>query len=111
MNCLKCGAEMKESGVFCDTCLADMANYPVKPNITVQIPRRPVTPAVKKKVKKSRFARPEDHIRHLKRVRNWLIGLLVAALLAFAASSAMAVHLLTRDETPDSGQNIETGET
>ena len=108
LNCLKCGAEMKESGVFCDTCLADMANYPVKPNITVQIPRRPVTPVVKKKVKKSRFVKPEDQIRHLKWVRNWLVGLLIASLLAFAASSSMVVYLLTREETPDIGQNYET---
>ena len=108
MNCLKCGAEMKESGVFCDTCLADMANYPVKPNVTVQIPRRPVATVVKKKTKKTRFVKPEDQIRHLKWVRNWLIGLLIAALLAFAASSAMVVYLLTQEDTPGIGQNYET---
>ena len=115
MNCLKCGAEMKESGVFCEACLADMANYPVKPNITVQIPRRPATPAAKKKAKKSRFSKPEDQIRHLKRVRNWLCALLIASLLAFAASSLMVVHLLTHGNAPGIGQNYgtidSTGET
>ena len=111
MNCLKCGSEMKDSGVFCETCLADMANYPVKPNITVQIPRRPSAPVAKKKAKKSRFPRPEDHIRHLKRVRNWLIALLIASLLAFAASSALVVYLLTWEDGPGIGQNYETIDT
>ena len=108
LNCLKCGAELKESGVFCDSCLADMANYPVKPTITVQIPRRPVTVPTKKKAKRQRFAKPEDQIRHLKRVRNWLVGLLIAALLAFAASSTLVVYLLTHQDGPGIGQNYET---
>ena len=111
LNCLKCGAEMKDSGVFCETCLEDMAKYPVKPNITVRIPRRPSAPVAKKKVKKSRFPRPEDQIRHLKRVRNWLIALLIASLLAFAASSALVVYLLTREDAPNIGQNYETIDT
>ena len=111
MNCLKCGAEMKESGAFCDACLEDMAKYPVKPNVTVQLPRRPDIPATKKKkAKKVRIIKPEDQIRQLKFVRNWLIGLLAAALLAFAASSAMVVHLLTQDENAHNGQNYETND-
>ena len=111
MNCLKCGAEMKESGAFCDTCLEDMAKYPVKPNVTVQLPRRPDIPATKKKkAKKVRIVKPEDQIRQLKLVRNWLIGLLAASLLAFAASSAMVVHLLTQDENTHNGQNYETND-
>ena len=111
MNCLKCGAEMKESGAFCDTCLEDMAKYPVKPNVTIQLPRRPNIPATKKKkAKKVRIVKPEDQIRQLKLVRNWLIGLLAAALLAFAASSAMVVHLLTQDENTHNGQNYETND-
>ena len=111
MNCLKCGAELKDSGVFCETCLGDMANYPVKPNITVQIPRRPSTPSVKKKTKKQRYAKPEDQIRHLKRVRNWLCALLIVSLLAFAASAAMVVYLLSRQDAPGIGQNYETIDT
>lgn len=111
MNCLKCGVELKDSGVFCESCLAEMEKFPVKPNITVQIPRRPVTPAAKKKAKKQRSMKPEEQIRHLKRVRNWLCGLLIAALLAFAASAALVVYLLTRQDTPGIGQNYDTIDT
>lgn len=115
MNCMKCGTEIKGSGVFCEDCLAVMAKYPVKPNITVQFPVRPSTPPARKKARRQRSIKPEDQIRHLKKVRNWLCLLLIVALLAFAASSAMLVHLLGDDTGFDIGQNYgtidSTGET
>ena len=108
MNCMKCGAELKESGVFCEACLLDMEKYPVKPNITVQIPRRPVTAPPRKKAKRQRYVKPEEQIAHLKRVRNWLCALLAVALLAFAATAMMVIHLLDSEEIPNIGQNYET---
>lgn len=108
MNCMKCGVELKDSGVFCESCLADMERYPVQSNITVQLPRRPVSVQPKKKVRRQPYVKPEDQIRHLKRVRNWLCVLLVVSLLAFAASSAMALYLLNQEELPNIGQNYET---
>lgn len=108
MNCMKCGTEIKGSGVFCEDCLATMAKYPVKPNITVQFPIRPATPSVRKKAKRQRNIKPEDQIRHLKKVCNWLCVLLIAALLAFAASSLMVMHLLSDEGGFDIGQNYET---
>ena len=108
MNCMKCGVELKESGVFCESCLADMEKYPVKPNITVRIPRRPVSAPPKKKARHQRYVKPEEQIRHLKKVRNWLCVLLAAALLAFAASAAMVLYLLNDEELPSIGQNYET---
>ena len=111
MNCMKCGAELRDSGVFCEACLADMEKYPVQPNITVQIPRRPLTAPVKKKAARQRYVKPEDQIRHLKRVRNGLCVLLAAALLAFAACAVMVLHLLDQEEAPSIGQNYDTVET
>ena len=110
MNCMKCGTEIKGSGVFCEDCLAIMDKYPVKPNITVQFPVRPVTPSSRKKAKRQRSIKPEDQIRHLKKVRNWLIALLITALLAFAASSLMVLHLLSDEDGFDIGQNYETAD-
>lgn len=40
MNCLKCGKETSKNQVFCPECLADMDNYPVRPDAPVQIPLR-----------------------------------------------------------------------
>lgn len=104
MNCTKCGVELKNSGVFCEDCLADMEKYPVNPNVTVRIPYRPV-PAPAKKAKKAKAAKPEEQIRHLKKVRNWLFALLVVSLLALAASVIMMIHLVSGNDIPDLGQN------
>ena len=107
MNCMKCGRELKTSGVFCEDCLADMEKYPVKPNITIHLPYRPAPAPVRKR--KQKYVKPEDQIRHLKKVRNWLIGLLIVAILAFAASAAMLLHLLDVDaEDFGIGQNYGT---
>lgn len=109
MNCMKCGVELKNSGVFCEDCLADMKKYPVNPNATVHIPYRPA-PAQTKKVKKAKTVKPDEQIRHLKKVRNWLWVLLIVTLLAFAASAIMVLHLSADDGNGilDIGQNYDT---
>lgn len=108
MNCMKCGVELKDSGVFCEACLADMEKYPVQSNIAVQLPRRPVSVQPKKKARRQRYVKPEDQIRHLKRVRNGLCILLAASMLAFALSASMVLYLLNREESSNIGQNYET---
>lgn len=108
MNCMRCGTEIKGSGVFCPDCLAEMEKYPVKPNIAIQLPVRPAATAARKKPRRQRYVKPEEQIRHLKRVRSWLTVLLVVALLAFAASSAMLLQLLEGEEGFNIGQNYET---
>ena len=40
MNCVKCGREIPEDQVFCEICLTEMENYPVKPGTAVHIPPR-----------------------------------------------------------------------
>lgn len=108
---MKCGVELKNSGVFCEDCLAEMEKYPVKPNIAVTLPDRPAITPVRKRSRRQKYVKPEDQIRHLKKVRNWLIALLITALLAFGATAVMAVYLLN-GETIDLniGQNYETVE-
>lgn len=108
MNCMKCGTEIKGSGVFCEQCLAEMEKFPVKPDIRIHLPVRPAATAVRKKTRRQRYVKPEDQIRHLKQVRNWLCGLLIFVLLAFAASSAMLIHLLDSEDGFNIGQNYET---
>ena len=109
MNCMKCGAELKTSGVFCEDCLADMEKYPVKPNIKVQLPRRDLPAAPKKRSRKQKYAKPEDQIRHLKKVRNRLIVLLLAMSLALCLAAAAVIKLLDISmEDFDIGQNYGT---
>lgn len=115
MNCMKCGKELKISGVFCEECLAEMEKYPVKSNISVHLPHRPAPTPTRKRSRKQQHVKPEDQIRHLKKVRNWLCLLLTVAILAFAATAAMLLHYLDVDvEDFGIGQNygtIETDET
>lgn len=94
MHCMKCGAEINNSGVFCENCLAEMEKYPVKPNITVTLPERPATPVARKRNRRHKYQQPEDQIRHLRKVRNWLAVLLCVVTLALAGAALMILHLL-----------------
>ena len=96
MKCLKCGAELKNTGVFCPDCLGDMDKYPVKPNITVQIPYRPAPAPVKKKARRPKYVKPEEQIRHLKEVRKNLAIALAVAVLLLAGCIAALVWLLIK---------------
>ena len=108
---MKCGTELKTAGVFCPDCLAEMEKYPVKPNITVHLPKRPASTPAKKKLRRQRYVKPEDQIRHLKRVRSWLIALLIIVLLAFAANTLMLLHFVGEDDLSFGiGQNYGTVE-
>ena len=105
MNCMKCGAELKNSGVFCEKCLEEMANYPVKPNISVQIPYRPAPAPAKKKARRHKYVKPEEQIRHLKRVRKRLTGLLILATLLLAACAAALIWLFLSGNLNELGRD------
>ncbi len=109
MNCMKCGKELKDEGVFCPECLVDMEKYPVKPNITIQLPVRRSLPVARRRVRRQRYVKAEDHIRHLKKVRNWLVVALLSAILLFACATAVALHYLDSDPDFNIGQNYSTG--
>ncbi len=109
MNCIKCGVEIKEPQVFCDNCLAEMEKYPVKPNITVNIPSRPASSGAKKKSRRQKYVKPEDLIRHLRTQRRILWMALIVVLAAFVLVSVMAMQLLNQKEDEYApGQNYGT---
>ena len=87
MGCIKCGRDIPEGQVFCDSCLEVMAKYPVKAETAVQLPRKKEMPAVKKAYTKRRQPpAPEEQIRTLRRwVRRFAILWLVTLLLLIAA--------------------------
>lgn len=107
MNCVKCGRELKERGVFCDTCQANMVLYPVKPGTAIQLPQEPESLDSKKKtIRSKRLPPPEVRIRKLHTTVRLLILALAVALIAFALSSLLALHLLDqRDHPVIAGQN------
>ena len=80
---MKCGRELKNQQVFCERCLAEMKDYPVKPNTVVQLPSRRPAPPAKKSHRKPEM-KPEDQIRQLRARIHWLLILLVIILLMLA---------------------------
>lgn len=91
MNCIKCGREVPEDQVFCDSCREMMQKYPVKPGTAVQLPQRKDSPAAKKAAGRRRPPNtPEEQILRLKkRVRRvfllWLFTLLLLAATVYPA--------------------------
>lgn len=85
MSCMKCGRDTEEGQVFCAACREVMANYPVKPNIAIQLPTRKDAPAPKKTHAKRRqpLAAEEQILKLKKRLRGmvilWLITLMLLA--------------------------------
>ena len=80
MNCMKCGRELREGQIFCDSCLESMEKEPVKINAAVMIPAQPPK-------KGSAFRRPvinpEEEIKRLRYINQNLILALI--LVGFAA--------------------------
>ena len=77
MVCLKCGKNTTNEQVFCDQCLAVMDNYPVKPDIHIQLPNRA---AHKKSSKKKRTPSPEEQVLLLRRKQRRLKWIIAVAL-------------------------------
>ena len=107
MTCMKCGGEIPESQVFCDSCLSVMEQYPVKPDAHIHLPKRAETvEAARKPAKKKRAPSPEEQITAL-RIKV-LRTRLLAAILAFflcVVSGLFALKLYNDYMTPQTGRN------
>lgn len=81
MNCMKCGREVEEGQVFCQECLEQMGNEPIRISTPVHIPRQPTKGAVTHHP----VLHTEEEIRRLERanqrLRMWVLLLAMAALL------------------------------
>ena len=104
MNCVKCGKETTENNVFCPDCLAQMADYPVKPGTPVTIPdhgavRRP-------QHRKVRAPEPEDVIRRQKKLIRLLAVSAAVLFIAWVLTTVMAVRMLMEKDHAPIGQNF-----
>ena len=113
MQCMKCGREIPAGQVFCEECLAEMAEYPVKPGTVVTLPSRPKQTAPRKTANHRPAVSLEEQVKKQGKIirgLSWCLTLSVALLIAV---SALAVSLLT-EETDQTlpGQNYSAeGET
>jgi len=108
MNCMKCGREFEESGVFCPECVAEMEKYPVRPGTVVQLPRQNFQPAQKKPPQKKRPTMSlEEQVKLLRRWARMLAVALVLCIVLLVGVGYLAVQQYLNQEEPEflPGQN------
>ena len=112
MNCVKCGREISEDQVFCEICLTEMENYPVKPGTAVHIPpRSPEEELPKKTVKRKHAPTMEEMlIRTKTKLRRTRIFAALLLLLCGGLGFLMAQAVLELDFQRLLGQNYRTEE-
>lgn len=105
MECVKCGKNTSDDRLFCDSCLAGMEQYPVKPGTPVNLPMRPTVAVTKRTSHRRRPMTPDEQILYLRRhLRRARIFSLLLALLLCAASALLLVDILKSND-PDIGRN------
>ena len=87
MGCMKCGKKLGKSQVFCDECLIDMEQNPVKPGSVVKLPKRPAPTPVKKRLsQRYYFWNAEDKIDSLKLRLRWVLAAFIVTFLCLVAA-------------------------
>ena len=110
MYCAKCGREISEKAVFCNTCLEVMERYPVKPGTSIQLPQRAPS-APKKANSRKRQLSPEEQLSRQRTTIRVLAIALACSVLLLSLCAAQIFHLLPEDEaTVTIGQNYMTRE-
>ncbi len=109
MYCVKCGTKLPDDRVFCDSCLADMERYPVKPGTAVYLPRQDAQWEAKKPAPRKKTVSPEETAARLRRTVAWLTGLaVVLAVLLSISVAILARQLWKADRDEDIGKNYST---
>ena len=96
MKCMKCGRDVEAGQVFCPECLKGMEAYPVSPNVSVRLPRRP-DPVQPRKQPRRRQLSEEEQIRALKKRVRILAWLLAAAVVLIVLLAIPAVRYLLKE--------------
>ena len=92
MNCVKCGKETKDNRVFCESCLADMEKYPVKPGTAVNIPKRPQPEAPHKRERRKREVSPEEQVHTLRKALRRMMAAVCVLLVLVCVLCAALIH-------------------
>ena len=101
MYCMKCGREISEDNVFCDSCLEDMSRYPIKPGTPIQLPAHaPVTEEKKKPLRFKKEVPPEQRLRQSRATVRLLALVLAALVAAFVVLCLFTLQLLEQQGQP-----------
>jgi hypothetical protein len=90
MNCLKCGTEISGEQVFCESCLADMAKHPVKPDTPVLLPTRSKPLPAKRTHRK--LYKPEEQVVSQRKLIGWMLALILVLMVAVGILTAATLH-------------------
>ena len=109
MNCIKCGRETGEDQVFCEQCLKEMENYPVKPGTAIRIPTHEPREEVKKQPKRKTVLPPSEQIQRLrKKVRALRVVLALMLLICAGLCFVIGWTVMELDFQRLLGQNYRT---
>ena len=108
MSCLKCGQEVSAGQVFCDSCLADMEQYPVKPGTPVIIPNQTAPLPSTRNYKRTN--KSQDLITAQRRLIGWLLTTILILILAVAALTVAMFHFKNMAEDQTSLETTSTVE-
>ena len=112
MNCIKCGRDIGEDQVFCETCLTEMENYPVKPGTAIHIPARNEEEHKKAPAKRKPILTPSEQVLRLKKkLRRTRLALVLVLLLCSGFCFLAGWLLKSADVQQVLGQNYSTVET
>ena len=101
MYCMKCGREISEDNVFCDSCLEDMSRYPIKPGTPIQLPTHaPVTEEKKKPLRLKKEVPPEQRLRQSRATVRLLALVLAVLVAAFVILCLFTLQLLEQQGQP-----------
>ena len=111
MACIKCGKKTQEEQCFCDRCLSVMEAYPVKQDVRIQLPNRPVIQETKKSGRRRRALSAEEQLPILRRrVRRLRLVALALVVLLGVAVFLLVKSPAVKEKAPD-GQNYTVDET
>lgn len=112
MNCVKCGRETGEDQVFCELCLSEMENYPVKPGTAIHIPAPSKAEEPRKPQRKKRPTRPlpEQVLRLKKKVLRLRITVILLLLICGTLCFAIGRAVVELDFQRLLGKNYRTEE-
>ena len=104
MLCMKCGKKTENEQIFCPHCLGVMDQYPVKPDIHIQLPVRAAAAAQKKQSRKRRNLTADEQLVYLRskirKQRAAIMLLVLALLLALGVLLLQARKLYTPEPDP-----------
>ena len=104
MGCMKCGRDLEDGQVFCESCLAVMSLDPVKPGTPVNLPP-PREESARRSTPRKKTVPLEEQVRRLRKLNRRLSFLLALLVVLTIFLGYFTVQHLMEEEGFLPGQN------